>query len=176
MSQTRLVYLADREADLLDRMVRARDLGHPADWRLRAKHHRALPEGDRRWERVLASAPLGEIRFVLQAGRGREAREVHQQRYAQRVTLPDGRRGTLEATGVIAREINAPPGVKPIEWRLLTNREATTLEAAVELIDGYRARWEIDMLFLVLKEACRVEALPWAPWPVSNAPWRCSWW
>ncbi len=159
LPQTRLVYMADREADLLDLMVRARDLGHPADWRLRAKHNRALPEGDRRWARVLANEPLGEIRFVLPAGRGRETREVHQPLDAQRVTLPDGRRGTLEATGVIAREVDAPADVKPIEWRLLTNREATTLEAAVELIDGYRARWEIDMLFLVLKEACRVEAL-----------------
>jgi hypothetical protein len=42
---------------------------------------------------------------------------------------------------------------------LLTNREAGTLEAVVELIDWYRARWEIEMLFNVLKNACRVEAL-----------------
>jgi hypothetical protein len=159
LPQTRLVYVADRESDLLDLMVRARDLGNPADWLLRAKHNRALPEGDRLWDRVLASEPLGEIRFVLPAGRGRAAREVHQQLYAQRVTLPDGRRGTLEATCVIAREVDAPAGVKPIEWRLLTNREATTLEAAVELIEWCRARWEIEMLFLVLKEGCRVEAL-----------------
>ncbi|EGV27649.1 hypothetical protein ThidrDRAFT_4538 [Thiorhodococcus drewsii AZ1] len=54
---------------------------------------------------------------------------------------------------------DAPKGVKPIEWRLLTNRSAETLEAAVELIEWYRARWEIELLFLVLKEACRVEAL-----------------
>ena len=33
------------------------------------------------------------------------------------------------------------------------------MEAAVELIDGYRARWESARLFLVLQEACRVEAL-----------------
>ena len=159
LPQTRLVSVADREADLLDLMVRARALSNPADGLLRAKHNRALPEGDRWWARVLASEPLGEIRFVLPAGRGREAREVHQQLSVQRVTLPDGCRGTLEATGVIAREIDAPAGVKPIEWRLLTNREANTLEAAVALIDGYRARWEIERLFLVLKEACRVEAL-----------------
>jgi IS4 transposase len=28
-----------------------------------------------------------------------------------------------------------------------------------ELIDWYRARWEIEMLFDILKNACRVEAL-----------------
>lgn len=65
----------------------------------------------------------------------------------------------MEATGVTAREIDAPPGVKPIEWRLLTNRRAETLEAAVELVEWYRARWEIELLFLALKVGCRVEAL-----------------
>jgi len=67
--------------------------------------------------------------------------------------------GALEVTCVIAREVDAPPDVKPIEWRLLTNRTVDTLESAAELIDWYRARWDIELLFLVLKEGCRVEAL-----------------
>jgi hypothetical protein len=159
LPQTRLVYVADRESDLRALMVRARDLGTPADWLVRCKHNRALPEGGRLWAKVLASPPLGELRFALPAGRGRAAREVRQEVFAQRVALSDGRRGTFEVTCVIAREIGAPPGVGPIEWRLLTNRSAETLPAVVELIDWYRARWEIELLFLVLKEGCRIEAL-----------------
>ena len=151
--------MADREADILELMVRACDLGHPADWLLRAKHNRALPDGQRLWASVLATPLLGEVRFTLPAGRGRTAREVRQELSAQRVSLSDRRQGQLDVTCLIAREIDAPPGVKPIEWRLLTNRRADTLEAAVELIDWYRARWEIELLFLVLKEGCRVEAL-----------------
>jgi hypothetical protein len=30
---------------------------------------------------------------------------------------------------------------------------------ACEPLGGYRARWKIELLFLVLKEGCRVEAL-----------------
>jgi IS4 transposase len=30
---------------------------------------------------------------------------------------------------------------------LLTNRAATTLDEAIELIEWYRARWEIEILF-----------------------------
>lgn len=159
LPETRLVYVADRESDIRELMVRARDLGTPADWLLRSKHNRALPEGGRLWAKVLASAPLGEIRFTLPGGRGRTTREVRQQLYAQRVTLSDGRGATFEVTCLIAREIAAPPGVKPIEWRLLSNRPAETLEEGAQLIDWYRARWEIELLFLVLKEGCRVEAL-----------------
>ncbi|NCC30103.1 MAG: IS4 family transposase, partial [Gammaproteobacteria bacterium] len=44
----------------------------------------------------------------------------------------------------------ARPGVKPIAWRLLTNRTVETLEDAAELIDWSRARREIELLFLVL--------------------------
>jgi hypothetical protein len=115
--------------------------------------------GGRLWAKVLATPPLGEIRFALPAGRGRAARAVRQAVFAQRVALSDGRRGTCEVTCVMAREIGAPPGVKPIEWRLLTNRTAATLEAVVETIDWYRARGEIERLCLVLKEGDRVEAL-----------------
>jgi hypothetical protein len=53
----------------------------------------------------------------------------------------------------------APAGVKPVIWRLVTNREAGDVHALIELAGGYRARWEIEMFFNVLKNACRVEAL-----------------
>jgi hypothetical protein len=114
--------VADREADI-------RELGTPADWLPRSKHNRALPEGGRLWAKVLASPSLGEVRFTLPGGRDRTAREVRQALYAQHLTLADGQRGTFEVTCPIAREIAPPPGVKPIEWRLLTNRTAETLEA-----------------------------------------------
>jgi hypothetical protein len=44
-------------------------------------------------------------------------------------------------------------------WHLLTNWETTSFEAVAELIDCYRARWEIETFFPVLKNGCRVEAL-----------------
>jgi IS4 transposase len=65
----------------------------------------------------------------------------------------------VPAGHLVAREFDAPDGVEPIESRMLTDREATTLEEAIELIDWYRARWEIEILFNVLKNGCRVEAL-----------------
>jgi hypothetical protein len=48
---------------------------------------------------------------------------------------------------------------KAIEWRLLTNRLITSLEEGVELIEWYRARWEIELFFHVLKNGCTVETL-----------------
>jgi hypothetical protein len=59
----------------------------------------------------------------------------------------------------VAREVDAPASVKAVEWRLLTNRAAATLEQANELINWYRARWEIEIYFNVLKNGCEVEEL-----------------
>jgi len=156
---TRLVYVADREADILDLMQRARDLGHPADWLVRSQHNRALPEGAKLWPAVTAGAALGTLRFTLPARAGRKARAVQQQVWVQSVTLGTRVNDRVVATCLVAQEVDAPAGVEPIEWRLLTNRAATTLEQAVELIDWYRARWEIELLFHVFKNGCRVEAL-----------------
>jgi len=156
---TRLVYLADREADIVALMARARDLGNPADWLVRSQHNRALPDGGKLWAQVTAGEPLGGIAFTMPSRQGQRARPVRQQVWVERVTLADGAGGRVEATCLVAREIQAPAGVKPVEWRLLTNRQCVGLDGAIELIDWYRARWEIELFFHVLKNGCRVEAL-----------------
>lgn len=156
---TRLVYVADREADMLSLMVRARQLDCPVDWLVRAAHNRCLPDSEKLWPHVTEGEPLGEIEFALAARPGTRARIVRQQLWARRVELNAGKGTTMVVTCVIAREYGAPPGVKPIEWRLLTNRSATSVAQAAELIDWYRARWEIEMLFNVLKNGCKVEEL-----------------
>jgi len=156
---TRLVCVGDRESDMLALLIKARASGHAVDYLLRCQHNRVLPEGGRLWDEVMQSAPLGRIGFELAAGRGRKARAVQQELRVQRVRLSDRQGGQLEVTCLIAAEVDAPAGVKPVVWRLLTNREVPTLEAAVELVEWYRARWEVELLFLTLKEGCRIEAL-----------------
>lgn len=159
MPSTRLVYVADREADLMALMERADALGNPADWLVRASHNRSLPEGDKLWERATCGQEVGEIEFPMAARPGVKARIVHQRLWLQRVQLPASQGKSVAATCLVAREFDAPAGVKPIEWRLLTNRAANTLDEATELIEWYRARWEIEILFNVLKNGCQVEEL-----------------
>jgi hypothetical protein len=155
MPTTRLVYVADREGDILELMQRAAQLGHPADWLVRSQHDRKLPDGHRLWASVAHGEPLGVIEFTQPSRPGQPARRVRQSVWARRVTLAEG----IEATGVVVRELNPPSGVKALEWRLLSNRTTCDFAAAAQLIDWYRARWEIELLFHVVKNACRVEAL-----------------
>ena len=41
------MYLADREADIMELMRRADALATPVDWLLRSKHNRTLSGGDK---------------------------------------------------------------------------------------------------------------------------------
>lgn len=159
LPETRLVYVADREADMVSLMARAQALGDPADWLVRATHNRCLPDGEKLWAHTLSSAPLGEITFTMATRHGVKSRKVRQQLWARSVQIPAGAGQTVRATCIIAREVDAPDATQPVEWRLLTNREASTAEAVTELIDWYRARWEIEMFFNILKNGCRIEAL-----------------
>lgn len=161
MPNTRLVYVADREADMVEMMRCSRDLGNPADWLVRAKHNRCLPDQDgaKLWEATTSAVPLGEITFAIGSRENQKGRTVRQQLWAREVEIKDGEKGRITVTCVVAREVGTPAGVKPIEWRLLTNRSVTTQDQTVELIDWYRAHWEIEIYFHVLKNGCEVEAL-----------------
>jgi IS4 transposase len=159
LPRTRLVYVADREADIVALMAQARDLGHPADWLIRSQHNRTLPEGGKLWSEVLAGEAVGGLTFTLPSRHGEKARQVQQRVWAKRVSVADGQGGEVEVSCLVAQEEGAPEGVKPVVWRLLTNRPIDSFDAAAELIDWYRARWEIELFFHVLKNGCRVEAL-----------------
>lgn len=159
LPDTRLVYVADREADMVALMARAQALGTPADWLVRATHNRCLPEGGKLWAHTCSGEPLGEISFTMTSRHGVKARKLSQQLWVRSVKISAGAGKTVSATCVIAREINAPEGTKPVEWRLLTNRCATAAQEVIELIDWYRARWEVEMFFNILKNGCRIEAL-----------------
>lgn len=102
---------------------------------------------------------LGQFSFKLTAGRGRKARQVTQRIQLERIELGDGAKGRLPVTCLLAQEVNAPEGAKQVVWRLLSNVQVQSLKQAVELIDWYRASWEIELYFLILKEGCRIEAL-----------------
>jgi hypothetical protein len=157
---TCLVYMADREGDLRPLMDAAARRGHPADWLIRSQHNRNTTTGEKLGEQLAQSQPLGEVEFTLPAASARSARLVRQTLYRQAVTLPAHHGNpAVMVTTILAREEHPPAGEKALEWRLLTNRAAETLEAVAQLIDWYRRRWLVEIFFRILKSGCRVEML-----------------
>ncbi|MEC5161771.1 hypothetical protein RCH08_002915 [Janthinobacterium sp. CG_S6] len=116
MPATRLVYVADREADLVAMMARA-GAGHACGLAGGAKHNRCLPDGDgeKLWAHTTAGEAMGEITFTMPAREEQKARKVRQQLWARTLEISNGKGGTVAVTCVVAREIGAPKGAKPVE-------------------------------------------------------------
>ncbi|WP_259341535.1 IS4 family transposase, partial [Ralstonia solanacearum] len=98
LPHTRLVYVADREADMIALMVRAQELGTPADWLIRSTHDRALPEGAKLWATASEGEALGEIAFTMGSRHGVRARPVRQHVWLRRIELPAGDGRSVAAT------------------------------------------------------------------------------
>jgi hypothetical protein len=80
------------------------------------------------------------------------------------IRLPDFARGYCDAESldlwvVHVREIDAPAGVQPLEWVLLSNVPAETLEQATERIEWYRCRPIIEEYHKGMKTGCAVESM-----------------
>ncbi|MFO1422600.1 MAG: IS4 family transposase [Candidatus Competibacteraceae bacterium] len=109
VADTRLVYVADREGDLRALMDAAARREHPADWLVRAKHDRNTADGDKLWDRLARSEPLGQVEFTLPATPDRPARLVRQTLCRDVVTLPAHHgQPTVTVTAILAREAQPP--------------------------------------------------------------------
>jgi hypothetical protein len=164
LTTTRLTYVADREADIYELFVEAPCPERGADWLIRARQDRKLTNG-KTLRQALDDAPvLTESTFDQPGGNGRSARQVHQQIRVARVTLkppsrPERKLPEVEITAILATEHAPPAGETPVEWLLLTNLSVDTPEQALEKLQWYLCRWQIEIYFRILKSGCRIEEL-----------------
>lgn len=63
----------------------------------------------------------------------------------------------LEVNLVYVREIDAPEGVQPVEWHLVTTEPIGTRQQILKVVDYYRGRWRIEEFFKALKTGCSFE-------------------
>jgi hypothetical protein len=59
---------------------------------------------------------------------------------------------TVKVSLVEVCEVNAPPGAKPIAWRLLTTHAVKNAAMAWRVVGWYRQRWHIEQFFRTLKQ------------------------
>ena len=57
----------------------------------------------------------------------------------------------VEVSVLVAQEMDPPKGEEPVTWILLSNLEVTSFEQAVEKIQWYLCRWQIEIYFRILK-------------------------
>ena len=133
---------------------------------IRRGHHD--PDGSKdylhSYARTLALRGQREVRVAARPGQPERKAVVAVAFAAVLLWPPHVRRGIYEKRPlrlwvVRVAEVNPPPGVKPLEWILLTNRKVSTLEEAWERAHWYECRWVIEEFHKAQKTGCAIEEL-----------------
>ena len=176
---TQTIHIMDRDADSYE--LFAALIARHDRFIVRLTHNRRIVTGEpaaRYLSDALQTAPVLCAREVPlaprhNAGRTLSARTCHPAREGRRATLQivtqrvqlrrtrymkttDGP-ATLPVNIVCVRERDAPPGVTPVEWRLVTTEPIETPEQTLRVVDWYRTRWVIEEYFKALKTGCAYE-------------------
>jgi hypothetical protein len=159
--RTTLVSVGDREADIYELFEQA--AAHPDGPKLlvRARHNRKLKDEQQCLWETMQARPVDAMQVlqVPRQGSRAERKACMEIRYAAvSLKAPIRHKGQpIAVWAVFAQERDAPVGVKPLEWMLLTTVEVSSIEQACERLMWYSRRWGIEVLHRTLKSGCRIE-------------------
>ena len=158
---TMLVSTGDREADLYELFADAQ--GHPNGPQLLVRAERTRNrkvEEIHLWDRLDREPVAGYQELYIPRRKDRKARTAKLAvRYAQVTLKPPRGKGLDPVTiwAVHAKEVDYPPGVKRVEWMLLTTVAASTFDEACERLGWYARRWGIEVYHRTIKSGCKIE-------------------
>ncbi len=162
--QTQLITVGDSEADIFELFNCARDLR--TDLLIRAGQDRSVcePEVGRLWATLEAQPVAGHLGVHVPKREQQPARDatVRVQFLSLSLQAPQHLRATMGPValyGILVQEVDPPAEVKPLCWLLLTTVPVTCFDDAVERINWYCQRWQIEILHKILKSGCRIEAV-----------------
>lgn len=168
--RTRVISVADREADIYDVFLEAERHATPAEFLIRAKIDRSLPERDveagphayrKVRDDVAASAVIVSRAIELPSTPKREPREAKLEIRAKQVVVKPphvrGREPQVTLRVVLVQEVDAPDDGTAVDWMLLTSLAIDSADDVLRIVDYYSGRWGVEVFFRVFKTGCRVE-------------------
>jgi len=163
-TSTRLVVVADREADIYPLFVAPRD--ERTDLLVRASYNRILL-GGQKLEQVASEVQWQGTREVLIPANGSRVERtatVHIGWTSVSLLPPQGYPRPASAPRpriqlVVVEEREPPAGVKPLRWLLWTTLSVETWDDALRVVEYYRLRWLLERYHYVLKSGCGLEKL-----------------
>src|SRR3984893_9395930 len=157
-----LVSVGDRESDLYELFQEALGDGQGPWLLIRAEQDRRLAEGQEHLKSCVAQQLVAGIQEIqVPRHRAQRARVARLEIRFARVSLqpPKNKKslGALTLWAVLAQEVEAPSGIAPIRWMLLTTCPVESFEAACEKLRWYTLRWGIEVYHRTLKSGCQIE-------------------
>jgi hypothetical protein len=161
--EVQVVTVCDREADFYEMFVMAKE--KHADLLVRANTNRRLDEEAKYlWAKVESQGKAGNLTVDIVGNDKRKARQaIVSVRFCTVTLKPPWRPQQkklppISLTAILVREDNPPADIKePIEWLLLTNTIVNDFSQALQVIEWYCCRWQIEVFHKIIKSGCRVE-------------------
>ena len=163
---SQVVSVCDAESDVYELLVEAEKLG--AAYLIRAGQDRQVSDPEVRTLRpaLLKCLPKAQLTIEVSAKQNEPKRQArvslryrklklkapYRPQQPDRNSLP-----TVTVYAILVREDNPPEGMTPVEWLLLTNVPVNQVEDALERIEWYCQRWQIEIFHKILKSGCRIE-------------------
>jgi hypothetical protein len=155
------VFIADREADFYEPIQRCRRWG--IDFVIRAYRNRRVAGEAAYLKQALAQMqPRGRMELDLRSRAGKPARGALVEVRSGRVVFkgperPDGDKPDFSLNVVEVREVNAPAGIEPLHWILLTSLPCDGWVQIQRVIGRYTGRWWIEEYHKALKSGVGAE-------------------
>lgn len=169
---TKIVHMADRECDIYEFFRDASVLQQSV--LIRAARNRAINKKLRReppscllFDKITSMRSQGSVTVKIQVNGVRKYRNAKLSIVRMPFSMPPPSNKTVKKDGnnlpmvpliaVMATERRPPKGEEPLHWVLLTNLAVDTLDQAIEKVQWYTTRWNIETFHKVLKSGYGVE-------------------
>lgn len=159
---TQVVSVGDSEADIFELLAHARSL--QTDVLIRAAQDRCVCEPEvGRLGRILAERKIaGHLKVQVPKRQGEPKREaIVSVRYAKLTLKAPShlrqRLADIPLYALLVLELDPPAGVTELSWLLLTTVPVHSFDDALQRIQWYRQRWQIEIFHKVLKSGCQIE-------------------
>ena len=165
--EAKIIHIADREGDIYELYALAEQTGE--SFVIRVAHERIDTEKVHIIEDVKKSPIKAKVKGAVGANHKTKMKKREAEfsiRYksfnvkkAKKLYREKDLPPFLKLNLISVKEENAPEGIEPIEWLLMTNLAVDTVEDAVRAVDFYRQRWKIERFHFVLKSGCEIEKI-----------------
>jgi hypothetical protein len=158
-----LIQIGDRESDIFELLAHKRRAN--SYLLLRAYQNRRIEGAEGLlWDEVAQMPPAASFDLMVHPGPHITVRKAHLQVRFSPVTIRPPISGVhdqslqpVRVNAIEVRETDAPEGVEPICWRLLTDLPVQELDDVRRYVGYYEKRWLIERYHYVLKSGCRIE-------------------
>ena len=164
--KVRVITVCDRESDIYECFVAA-ERCH-GEFVIRAAWNRHLKDSQypRLWEQLQGQPVAGHYQITVPARDSKPERTATLAVRFGSVTLAPTQRAkhslfyplpSVKLAAVYVTAVEATNPEQQIEWMLLTNIGVTSFEEALEKVNWYCCRWQIEVFHKILQHGCTVE-------------------